>query len=404
MNIKSQKEKCVVIVGAGPAGLAIAKALSGMGFIINIIDPKNKQEIVSPSYDGREIALTHQSQIFMEKLGIWQKIPEKFISYIKKAKVLDDDITESILIGDLIDKGGEIGFLVSNYIIRKASYEALIDSRRKNKDIEFSFSDEVIDVQNFDSFSEVKLRSGNTINAKLVISSDSRFSKIRTLLGIPSDMFDFGRDMLVCSMKHSKTHDRTAWEWFTYGYTLALLPMRKKFDDRQYESSVIVTMTKQEINNLLSLDEESFNQNITQKFKRFFGDMVLTSPCYSYPLVSVYPKKFVADRYVLIGDAAVGMHPVTAHGYNFVLKGIKTLTGLIDEASQTKEDIGSISLLKKYNRRHKAATKPLYLFTKLIIAIFTKEDSSAKKIRKIFIKLGQLTFIQKTFTKLLMKE
>jgi len=40
MNIKSQKEKCVVIVGAGPAGLAMAKALSGMGFIINIIDPK----------------------------------------------------------------------------------------------------------------------------------------------------------------------------------------------------------------------------------------------------------------------------------------------------------------------------------------------------------------------------
>ena len=179
---------------------------------------------------------------------------------------------------------------------------------------------------------------------------------------------------------------------------------REGFIDGQYESSVIVTMNKQEINNLLSLDKQRFNEEITKKFKNFFGDMVLTGPCYAYPLISVYPKKFVSERYALIGDAAVGMHPVTAHGYNFVLKGIKSLTELIDEAWQAKEDIASDSLLNRYNRKHRAATKPLYLFTKFILAIFTKEVPSAKKIRKIFIKLGRLPFIQKTFTKLLMKE
>ena len=404
MSLEHLKETSIVIVGAGPAGLAMAIALSGMGFRINVIDPKIEKDIKNPSYDGREIALTHQSKLYMEKLGIWQDIPEKSISYIKKAKILDDDSTESILIGDLIGKDSEIGFLVSNNVIRKSSYDTLLILQEKNKDIKFFFEDEVTDVRNFDDFSKIELKSGKMLEAKLVISSDSRFSKIRTLLGIPSEMFDFGRDMLVCSMKHSKTHDQTAWEWFTYGYTLALLPMREGFIDGQYESSVIVTMNKQEINNLLSLDKQRFNEEITKKFKNFFGDMVLTGPCYAYPLISVYPKKFVSERYALIGDAAVGMHPVTAHGYNFVLKGIKTLTELIDEAWQAREDIASDSLLNRYNRKHRAATKPLYLFTKFILAIFTKEVPSAKKIRKIFIKLGRLPFIQKTFTKLLMKE
>ena len=30
-----------------------------------------------------------------------------------------------------------------------------------------------------------------------------------------------------------------------------------------------------------------------------------------------YANTFVKHRFALIGDAAVGMHPVTAHGFNF---------------------------------------------------------------------------------------
>ena len=39
-------------------------------------------------------------------------------------------------------------------------------------------------------------------------------------------------------------------------------------------------------------------------------------------------NKFFKKRLVLIGDAAVGMHPVTAQGFNLNLKGIEILYNL----------------------------------------------------------------------------
>jgi 2-polyprenyl-6-methoxyphenol hydroxylase-like FAD-dependent oxidoreductase len=54
--------------------------------------------------------------------------------------------------------------------------------------------------------------------------------------------------------------------------------------------------------------------------------MKLIGKRYSYPMITTYSKKFVANRFALIGDAAVGMHPVTAHGFNLGLKGLEVLT------------------------------------------------------------------------------
>ena len=49
--------------------------------------------------------------------------------------------------------------------------------------------------------------------------------------------------------------------------------------------------------------------------------MELISERHPYPLVAVHARKLIATRYALIGDAAVGMHPVTAHGFNLGLRG-----------------------------------------------------------------------------------
>ena len=50
-------------------------------------------------------------------------------------------------------------------------------------------------------------------------------------------------------------------------------------------------------------------------FNNFFGKMKLVGKRYSYPMITTYTKKFISHRFAVIGDAAVGMHPVTAHGF-----------------------------------------------------------------------------------------
>jgi len=64
----------IVIVGAGPSGLCLARSLSGQGLTITIIEQQTLEAISEPAFDGREIALTQHSAKIMRELGLWQQI------------------------------------------------------------------------------------------------------------------------------------------------------------------------------------------------------------------------------------------------------------------------------------------------------------------------------------------
>ena len=48
------------VIGAGPAGLCLAQALSGQGLAIGIVEQQPQAAIAAPAFDGREIALTQR--------------------------------------------------------------------------------------------------------------------------------------------------------------------------------------------------------------------------------------------------------------------------------------------------------------------------------------------------------
>ena len=79
----------IVIVGAGPIGLALACGLANTKLKLAIIDKQSKVIITNPKIDGREIALTHNSVKILKELGVWSNIPKKLISVIKEARVLN---------------------------------------------------------------------------------------------------------------------------------------------------------------------------------------------------------------------------------------------------------------------------------------------------------------------------
>ena len=116
--------------------------------------------------------------------------------------------------------------------------------------------------------------------------------------------------------------------------------------------------------------------------------MTLVSTRHVYPLVSVFPDRMVSTRFATVGDAAVGMHPVTAHGFNFGLLSVEALTKEVLAAQQRKADIASSDLLYRFEATHKRATKPLYMMTRLVIEIYTRESPPAKLARKLILRLG----------------
>ena len=138
----------------------------------------------------------------------------------------------------------------------------------------------------------------------------------------------------------------------------------------------------------MNINKNEFNSYITNKFENKLGKMELHDKRHMYPLVGVFAEKFINCRFALIGDAAVGMHPVTAHGFNLGLRGQNTLALQIQTALMYGLDIGSQTILEKYQLKHKRACKPLYLGTNAIVKLYTDDSFFSKILRKTVLRIG----------------
>ena len=366
----------IAIVGAGPNGMALACSLADTKLKIAIIDKAPKKSLENPSIDGREIALTHRSAKILKKIGVWKIIPDHLISIIKEARILDGRSEYFLDFKHQDIKKDYLGYLIPNHLIRKYLYKIL----KKKKNIT-SIQAECLDIKVDENNSIIFLSNNEKIKSSLVVAADTRFSKTRTKMGISSFIHNFNKHMIVCRMEHKKPHNNIAYEYFQYNQTLALLPYINN------QSSIIATVFKNQANTLLKLNVNEFNSQMENNFNNQFGKMKLIGKRYSYPMITVYSKKFVANRFALIGDAAVGMHPVTAHGFNLGLKGIEILSNEIKLALERKIDIGSSSILRKFQYKLHRIAIPLYLSTNGIVSLYTNVTYPAKLARKYALRI-----------------
>ncbi len=368
----------IAIIGAGPVGLSFAASLANSGLRIVVVDRQAEAALSAPAFDGREIALTHYSAQLMQALGLWQLIDAKEISILRNARVFNGSSLVSLNFNHRDTQQSKLGYLVANHVIRKAAYDVV----KSLSAIKLKTDTQVTSIQTNADYIKVVLNNGEVVQTKLLIAADSRFSETRRAMGIAADMHDFGKTMMVCTMKHAVSHEQTAWEWFDYGQTLALLPM----NDQQ--SSIVITLPPKEIDVLIQMHEDDFNREISARFKHRLGAMHLVSTRHAYPLVTVYSKRFISPRCALIGDAAVGMHPVTAHGFNFGLKGSAALSFEIKAAIASGEDIASSNLLLRYERVHRRETRPLFLATHTIAKVYGNDTPPFRLLRTGALHIG----------------
>jgi len=368
----------VTIVGAGPVGLSFARALSDTSLNIAIIDRQTSKSLANPPEDGREIALTHLSKKILTSFGIWQEIDQNGISLIKEAKVINGASPYSLHFNHQDTSENTLGHLIPNRLIRAAAYKVA----KESKAIKI-ITGVGVDSFNIDAYkAEIKLSNKEIIHCSLMIAADGRLSSSRRSMGIPSEVKDFGKTVIVCKMEHEKPHSNIAYECFHYGRTLAVLPMVGNY------SSIVITISSDQADAIMKMKDQTFNQDIQTRFNSRLGGMMIVGKKYSYPLYASHASHFHANRFALIGDASVGMHPVTAHGFNLGLRGSKTLATVIEEALSNKLDFASVEILSKYNQKHQRSTRPLYYGTNLLVDLYNSERLTAKVLRRLALRFG----------------
>lgn len=364
----------VAIIGAGPAGLALACALEGSGLRVTLLERSPEASIADPAFDGREIALTHRSQAILRALGAWDRIPAAEAAPLREAKVIDGATPFALRFAPGGD-GEPLGRLVPNHLIRRALFEVAA----AGQDARLVAGRSVTGLALLPGGARVMLDGGEEVRAALVVAADSRFSETRRRAGIGAAMLDFGRTMIVARVAHEAPHGGVATEWFGHGQTIAMLPLNGEM------SSVVLTLPPHLAERLMAMDAEAFGAEVTRRYEARLGAMRLVATRHAYPLVAVYAHRFAGRRLALLGDAAVGMHPVTAHGFNFGLSGAELLAAGIRAA---RRDPGEGGALARYAAAHRRATLPLFLATNAVARLYSDDRAPARLARAALIGAG----------------
>ncbi len=384
----------VVIVGGGPAGLAFARALNGAGLRIALIERQTVDVLAAPPCDGREIALTHRSVATLARLGAWTQFKPEDVSRLRKAQVLNGG-SRFTLAFDTAETGEDrLGQLVSNHRIR----EALFRTIEGQSGLDLIAGVGVASVRANRAGACVALADRRIIRARLLVAADSRFSVVREQLGIAADVHRLDRSMMVCRLSHAGDHRGIATEWFDHGQTIAMLPLNGRL------SSAVLTLPSKEVERLAGLEAQALGAEITRRYRARLGAMRVVEGPHVYPLAITYARHFAATRAALIGDAAVGMHPVTAHGFNLGLQGAVTLAELVADTAARGGDIASSLLLRRFEATHRLASRPIYVATNLLVGLYTDERPVARIARRVTLRAGaRLPMVRQTISRFLMQ-
>lgn len=369
----------IIIVGGGPAGLSLATALAGTGLRAIILERQNRESLADPPYDGREIALTHRSVRTLVDLGAWSLMPQEEISVLKEARVLNGMSPLALTFDTGRHPERALGMLASNHHIRRALFQRV----ERQEDVELLTETQVTDASASATGAEVTLADGRRLTGRLLVAADSRFSFVREKLGIRAEMNPVGKAMLVCRVEHDLDHGHVATEWFGYGQTFALLPLNGR------QSSAVLTLPLPQARQLEAYGDDVLGAELTVRYRYRVGSMRIASTRHVYPLVTTFADRFAIPGAALVGDTAVGMHPVTAHGFNLGLASAERLAKEFRDGLHRGADWASMSVLDRYARGHRRASLPIYRTTNMIVGLYNDERPGALIARHAAIRLGR---------------
>ncbi len=334
----------IVIGGGGFIGLTLARALSvaaqGM-FSIAVVDPAPPERLRAPNNDGRAMTISAASRRMLETLGVWAAIAEdaQAVNSIEITDTpLDSPVRLPVLQFDTADTAdGPAAHVVENAVLMRALATAVIES-----DAALIAPERIECVEMSGSGVAVRLGSGGRISARLLVAADGRRSRLRRMAGIKAITWDYPQTGIVATVEHEHPHEGRAVQHFLPAGPFAMMTGKR--------CSLVWTEAPEDAARILALDEDRLNAEITRRFGGQLGEVRVVSPLQTFPLSLSMARDFVKPGVALIGDAAHGLHWLAGQGLNHGLRDVAALTEVLVEARRLGEDIGQLSVLRRYER------------------------------------------------------
>jgi 2-octaprenyl-6-methoxyphenol hydroxylase len=378
----SRRHFDLAVVGGGMTGLALANATAGAGADVLLIDPVPWPEATAPPFDGRVIAIARASRYLLDVIGVWQAMADKATA-ITDIEVGDHGSSSAVHYDHREVGRDPLGHIVENRVIRSsliARAEALAD-----KTLTLAIPDRVARLDRRSSSVVIDLEKSGRIEAGLVIGADGRNSLCRQEADIDVMRWDYRQTAIVATIAHQKPHQGLAVERFFPSGPLAILPMKGK------RSSIVWAAENELAAAMIALDDETFVDELAERFDPRLGAIALGGPRFHYPLSMAQATRYTDRRLALIGDAARAIHPIAGQGWNLALRDVAALAELVIDALRLGLDPGGTSVLARYERWRRFDSLALIAITDGLNRLFANDILPIKLAREWGLSLVQHT-------------
>ncbi|KAF5190682.1 Ubiquinone biosynthesis monooxygenase coq6 protein, partial [Thalictrum thalictroides] len=362
-----QYEYDIAVVGGGMVGMAFACALSSMPLTkqlnVAIIDSNpalgklnniKKDDLPDP----RVSTVTPAAISFFKDIGAWQYVLQHRHAYFDKMQVWDytglgyTKYTASDVETDIL------GCVVENKVLQSSLLSCLQNNTEFQKTVYpsrlTSMTVGLLTKTNSAAsrMAKLDLCDGTSLFAKLVVGADGGKSRVRELAGIKTTGWNYSQNAVICTVKHT-AENHCAWQRFLPAGPIALLPIGDKF------SNIVWTMTPREASDCKAMSEDDFLKSVNHALdygygphphaESFPGDkswevppkvIELASERMVFPLSLKHAKDYVANRVVLIGDAAHTVHPLAGQGVNLGFGDASAFSKIIADGVAVGADLG----------------------------------------------------------------
>lgn len=332
----------VIIGGGGFVGLTLALALAREGLNVTVADPVTPEAAAKAAFDGRVSALSYAALRMFRALDAWEDLAPD-AQPIERILVtdagLDRPASPFSLFFDGQELGGPLGVIAENRAIRRALYGAVARQSRIRLIAPASVAALAVG-----ELAVAQLNDGTRVSAPLFVAADGRDSKVRGAMGIGIVGWSYRQSGIVATVTHAQPHNGTAYEHFMPGGPFAILPLPGN------RSSLVWTEKTEDAERLMKLESDAFLAEIARRFGSHLGAIGHEGPRWCYPLRFHLARDYVRPRFALAGDAAHGIHPIAGQGLNLGLRDAAALAEVIADAASLGRDIGSLDVLKAYER------------------------------------------------------
>jgi 2-octaprenyl-6-methoxyphenol hydroxylase len=371
--LASPREFEVAIVGGGLVGASLALGLQGTGVRVLLIEGVAPDSAAQPSFDERTTALGNASRRIFQGLGVWDEVSRQ------AAAIRAIHVSDAGRFGFARLKAEEhgidaLGYVVPNRVLGTALWGRL--SGAGGIEVRVPATVENLDITTEHAYFTVVAATGlrEVISARLLVAADGAQSAVRAAAGIAAGIEDYEEVAIAAAVMADRPHDGTAYERFTPSGPVAVLPLRGG------GYGTIWSCSPRRAAELLALTDDAYLGELQSRFGWRAGRFLRIGRRASYPLKLTRAVSSVAQRTVLVGNAAQALHPIAGQGFNLGLRDAALLAEVIAGAAG---DVGSAEVLRKFSEWRAADRGRVVRFTDSLVKLFGSRRPGISLLRNI---------------------